>query len=46
MTETHEIKPSSKKGKVRAHILQMLWDAVEADDLTALVARSADFTGR
>ncbi len=45
MTETHEIRPTSIKGKVRAHITKMLWDAVEKNGLEALIARSADFYG-
>lgn len=45
MIESHEIKPVSKKGKVRAHIIRILWDSVEKEELEALIARSADFYG-
>lgn len=45
ITEEHPIRPSSKKGKVRANIGSMIWDAVEKRGLTALIARSADFYG-
>ena len=45
MTEDTPINPPSKKGKVRAEILQMIMDEVKDGKLTALVARSADFYG-
>lgn len=45
MIESHEINPVSKKGKVRAQIIRMLWDSVEKNGLEALIARSADFYG-
>ncbi|MEM9884997.1 MAG: NAD-dependent epimerase/dehydratase family protein [Bacteroidota bacterium] len=45
MTEDTPIRPTSKKGKVRARIAQMLTDEIEKGDLTALIARSADFYG-
>lgn len=45
ITEDHPINPSSKKGKVRAAIAQMIWDAVEKDEIKALIARSSDFYG-
>lgn len=45
MTEDTPINPSSKKGKVRAHIAQMLMDEVDRGSLEALIARSADFYG-
>ncbi|MCA9735571.1 MAG: NAD(P)H-binding protein [Deferribacteres bacterium] len=45
MTEETPINPSSKKGGIRAQIFKMLMDKVEAKELTALVARSADFYG-
>lgn len=45
MTEETPINPSSKKGKVRAQIAKMIMDEVEAGNLTALIARSADFYG-
>jgi nucleoside-diphosphate-sugar epimerase len=45
MTEETPIKPSSKKGKVRQKIAQMLLDEAEAGKLKALIARAADFYG-
>ncbi|KAI9000097.1 NAD-dependent epimerase/dehydratase [Hyaloraphidium curvatum] len=44
MTEETPMNPSSRKGKVRAKIDQMLLDDVKAGKLQALVARAADFT--
>ena len=45
MTEETPVRPSSRKGEVRARIAQMLLDEVQAGRLTALIARSADFYG-
>lgn len=45
MTEDTPINPPSRKGKVREAIAQMLLDAVAKGELTALIARSADFYG-
>ena len=45
MTEETPINPPSKKGKIRAEIAQMILDEVKAGELTALIARSADFYG-
>ena len=45
MTEENPIQPSSKKGKVRAEIAQMVLDEIKNGSLTALIARSADFYG-
>jgi len=45
ITEDLPIKPASKKGKVRAELVRMIWSAVEKEGLTALIARSADFYG-
>lgn len=45
MTEATPINPSSKKGKVRERIANMLMDEVKAGNLQALIARSADFYG-
>ncbi len=45
MTEETAVQPNSKKGKVRAQIVQMLETAVEQGLLEALIARSADFFG-
>lgn len=43
--EDNPINPPSKKGKVRADIAQLLMHAVEQNELTALIARCADFYG-
>ena len=43
--ETHRIDPCSKKGKVRATLIQLIWDAARLDGLDVLVARCADFYG-
>jgi len=45
MTEETEILPSSKKGKVRAEITQMVLDEIKAGTLKGLIARAADFYG-
>ncbi len=45
MTEESRIAPETKKGKVRAELLQMIFNAMEKKGLTALIARSADFYG-
>lgn len=45
MTEETPVNPSSRKGKIRAEIAQMILDEVEAGKLKALIARSADFYG-
>lgn len=43
--ETHRIDPSSRKGKVRAELIRLIWDAVKTKGLSALIARCADFYG-
>ena len=45
MTEETEVRPTSKKGKVRAQIAKMILDEIEAGKLKALIARAADFYG-
>ena len=45
MTEQTPVNPVSKKGVIRAKILQMLLDRIEEGSLQALIARSADFYG-
>lgn len=45
MTEETPIKPISKKGQVRAEIAEMLLTEVKGGNLTALIARAADFYG-
>ncbi len=45
ITEALPHNPHTKKGKVRAQLVKMLWDAVEKKGLIALIARAADFYG-
>jgi len=45
MTEETPVKPVSQKGKVRAEIASMLINSVERGEVSALIARSADFYG-
>lgn len=45
MTEETPIRPTSKKGEIRRQIAQQLHDEMASDELTALIARSADFLG-
>src|SRR5690625_3285113 len=45
MAEETPINPPSKKGKVRKDIAAMIMDEVKKGELTALIARSADFYG-
>ncbi|HTE34684.1 MAG TPA: NAD-dependent epimerase/dehydratase family protein [Chryseolinea sp.] len=45
ITETTTINPPSRKGKVRADIVKMIWNAVQNQGLVALIARAADFYG-
>ncbi len=45
MTEQTPFAPCSKKGVVRAQIATALMDEVKAGNLTAMIARSADFYG-
>jgi len=45
MTEETPIKPISEKGKIRSEIFRMLMNAVEQKEVSALVARGADFYG-
>jgi nucleoside-diphosphate-sugar epimerase len=45
MTEATPYAPSSKKGKIRARIATELMNEVKAGNLTAMIARSADFYG-
>jgi nucleoside-diphosphate-sugar epimerase len=45
MTEQTPYAPCSKKGAVRAKIATALMDQVKAGNLTAMIARSADFYG-
>ena len=45
MTEQTPFHPSSKKGEVRAEIATMLLNEIKQGNLTASIARSADFYG-
>lgn len=45
MTEDIPVRPTSKKGEVRAQLETMLKDEIKAGHLKALIARSADFIG-
>ena len=45
MTEQTPFNPCSKKGEIRAQIAAALLDELKAGNLTALIARSADFYG-
>jgi nucleoside-diphosphate-sugar epimerase len=45
MTEETPFNPCSKKGEIRAQIANTLLKEMKAGDLTALIARSADFYG-
>jgi len=45
MDESTPVRPTSKKGQVRAAIARLLMDAVAKGDITALIARCADFYG-
>ncbi|MFT3750278.1 MAG: NAD-dependent epimerase/dehydratase family protein [Agriterribacter sp.] len=45
MTEQSPVNPPSKKGKVRAQLVQMINKAMTEKGLKAIIARSADFYG-
>ncbi|QDA61000.1 NAD-dependent epimerase/dehydratase family protein [Hymenobacter jejuensis] len=45
MTEETPVRPTSKKGEIRAQIAQMLLSAAQSGQVQALIARSADFLG-
>ena len=45
MTENTPFGPVSKKGRVRAAVVQQIMEAVERGRIKALIARSADFYG-
>jgi len=45
MTEETPYNPSSKKGKVRMQVINMMMDEVKKGRLQALIARAADFYG-
>jgi nucleoside-diphosphate-sugar epimerase len=45
MDEQTPINPPSKKGKVRTEVVNLIMDAIKNDNLTALIARCADYYG-
>ncbi len=45
MTEESPYAPCSKKGEIRANIATSLMNEIKAGNLTAIIARSADFYG-
>ncbi len=45
MTENSPVLPPGEKGKIRARLHEMIMNEVERNNLTALIARSADFYG-
>ncbi len=45
MTEDSPMNPPSKKGAVRKQLVNMIFDAVKAGRIQALIARGADFYG-
>ncbi len=45
MTEETPINPPSKKGQIRAQILEMLLREMKSGQIEALIARAADFIG-
>lgn len=46
LTEKTPIRPTSKKGKVRADIATMIMDEIDRGRINVLIARSADFYGK
>ena len=45
MNEETPINPPSKKGKVRAEVVNLIMNAIKNENLTALIARCADYYG-
>lgn len=45
MTEGSAIDPPSEKGKIRKRLRDMILESIDKENLTALIARSADFYG-
>ena len=45
MLENSPLRPNSRKGKVRAHLIQLLFNAVQNKHLRLCIARAADFYG-
>jgi nucleoside-diphosphate-sugar epimerase len=46
MTEESRVAPATKKGKVRAELITMIFDSIQNEKLTAMITRSADFYGK
>ncbi len=46
MTENSSKAPATRKGIVRADLLNMIFDAIKVRNLRALISRSADFYGK
>ena len=44
MTEETPVRPTSKKGAIRQQVADMLMNEVKQGNITALIARAADFT--
>lgn len=45
MTEETPVRPTSKKGEIRAQIAKKLWDELDHGKIDAIIARAADFIG-
>lgn len=45
MTEDSRIGPVSRKGKIRAGLIKMIFNEIKTNELKALIARSVDFYG-
>ncbi|HMG68636.1 MAG TPA: NAD-dependent epimerase/dehydratase family protein, partial [Chitinophagaceae bacterium] len=45
MTENTPFNPNSKKGEIRANVASQLFDEMKKGNITALIARAADFYG-
>jgi nucleoside-diphosphate-sugar epimerase len=46
MTEESPIAPKTRKGRVRAEIAEMIFNAIKNKNLSAMITRSADFYGK
>lgn len=46
MTEESRMAPATRKGKIREALVKMIFDAMNNNKLTAMIARSADFYGK
>ena len=45
MTEETPVNPKTKKGLVRKELNKLIWDAVDQGQISAIIARAADFIG-